>query len=257
MARRAQAVTRLGLALVLGLVGTPARAEPPSPRHALARQLGDEAAVIEAAITTVSDKLATLDAVRLARLRALYPVLRTRSVRARAGARLIVERELAERRLLADELDLLRGAAERTARDSSALATLASPPALVSPSSGTIARRFGTFTHERSRATLSRRGIDLEVELHAPVVAPADGIVRFAGPIRGLDQGVVIDHGGYVSVIAKLDEIAVPQGAPVTAGARIARAARRRVYLEVRAGLGPGGRPIDPEPLLHPSPQTR
>jgi len=77
--------------------------------------------------------------------------------------------------------------------------------------------------------------------------------VRYAGPIRGLDQGVILDHGGYLTVIGKLGELALPVGAPIAAGDRIGRAARHRVYLEVRVKLGPGGLPIDPEPLLEPS----
>jgi septal ring factor EnvC (AmiA/AmiB activator) len=74
--------------------------------------------------------------------------------------------------------------------------------------------------------------------------------VRYAGPIRGLDQGVILDHGGYLTVIAKLGEVALPVGAPIAAGDRIGRAARHRVYFELRIKLGPGGLPIDPEPLL-------
>jgi septal ring factor EnvC (AmiA/AmiB activator) len=104
--------------------------------------------------------------------------------------------------------------------------------------------------HERSKATLSRRGIDLEVDDHRPVTAPAAGTVRYAGPIRGLDQGVIIDHGTFVTVLAKLSDVALPIGTRLAAGDRIGRAARHRVYLEVRIKLGPGGMPLDPEPLL-------
>ena len=107
--------------------------------------------------------------------------------------------------------------------------------------------------HERSKTTLARRGIDLDVETRAPAHAPADGIVRYAGPIRGLESGVILDHGTYFTVIAKLGEVSVPVGAPVARGDKLGRAARQRVYLEVRVKLGPGGRPIDPEPLLRPT----
>jgi murein DD-endopeptidase MepM/ murein hydrolase activator NlpD len=61
---------------------------------------------------------------------------------------------------------------------------------------------------------------------------------------------VIVDHGSYLTVIAKLGELAVPAGAPVSRGDRLGRAARHRVYFEVRVELGPGGLPIDPEPLL-------
>ena len=74
--------------------------------------------------------------------------------------------------------------------------------------------------------------------------------MRYAGAIRGLDHGVILDHGDYLTIVAKLGEVAIPVGTRVTKGDRIGRAARSRVYLEVRAKVGAGGLPIDPEPLL-------
>jgi len=74
--------------------------------------------------------------------------------------------------------------------------------------------------------------------------------VRYAGPIRGLDHGVILDHGDYVTVLGKLGDLALPVGMHLARGTRIGRAARHRVYFEVRVKLGPGGLPIDPEPLL-------
>ena len=50
--------------------------------------------------------------------------------------------------------------------------------------------------------------------------------------------------------MAKLGELAVPVGAHVARGDRLGRAARSRVYFEVRVKVGPGGMPVDPEPLL-------
>jgi len=74
--------------------------------------------------------------------------------------------------------------------------------------------------------------------------------VRYAGPIRGLDDGIILDCGEFYTVIAKLADLAVPVGAPIHRGDRIGHAARYRVYFEVRVKLGPGGLPIDPEPLF-------
>ncbi|HEY0988959.1 MAG TPA: M23 family metallopeptidase, partial [Kofleriaceae bacterium] len=155
-----------------------------------------------------------------------------------------------ERAAFADEVARLRAARDRVAGEALQLSSLALPGELVRPARGKIARSFGTLEHERSKATLSRRGIDIEVEDASPVVAPAAGTVRYAGAIRGLDQGIIIDCGTYVTVVAKLGDVTLPVGAPITAGDRIGRAARHRVYLEVRVKLGPGGLPIDPEPLL-------
>ncbi|HEU4732594.1 MAG TPA: M23 family metallopeptidase, partial [Kofleriaceae bacterium] len=170
--------------------------------------------------------------------------------RRRAAARVLLARDRGERALLADELAQLSRARDRVANDARRAAAIGLPSELAPAARGKIARRFGTVEHDRSGAILSRRGIDIEVAEHAPVRAPAPGTVRYAGPIRGLDHGVILDHGDYVTVIAKLGEVALPVGAPVAAGDRLGRAARHRVYLEVRVKLGPGGLPIDPEPLI-------
>lgn len=244
--------------LVLIALTSVASAEDPR----LSAQLAEELAVITKTIGTVTAKLADADTVRVKRLRAAYRVLRSplrstassddrmAAARRRAGARLLVDRDAAERTLLADEASRLRGAHERTVVATSKLPTITLPTSIAAPVRGTIARRFGTLEHERSKATLSRRGIDLEVEAHASVSAPADGTVRYAGPIRGLDDGVIIEHGDYVTVIAKLDTVSIPVGTRVVRGDRIGHAARHRVYLEVRVRIGAGGIPIDPEPLL-------
>ena len=248
--------------LALAALAAPARADdapaPHDPRAALARQLADEAATIDRALDTGVEKLGAIDAARARRLAAAARVLdgvgaagaEMAAARRRAAARLLVERDLAERRLLADEATALRAARIRRDADALRVAALALPDGLARPVKGAIARRFGTLRHERSKATLARRGLDFDVEARAPVDAPADGVVRYAGPIRGLDAGVVLDHGDYLTILGKLGELAVPAGAPVRRGDRLGRAARHRVYLEVRAKVGPGGLPIDPEPLL-------
>jgi murein hydrolase activator len=235
----------------------PARDPEPAIRDALARQLDDEAQAVERAISAAGDKLAAAQLTRTQRLRAAYRVVQAApgddamaTARARAAARLLVDRDGGERAVFADEVARLHAARDRIAGEARQLPAVALPGELVRPARGKIARSFGTLEHERSKATLSRRGIDIEVEDGSPVVAPAAGIVRYAGAIRGLDQGVIIDCGTYVTVLAKLGAIALPVGAPIAAGDRIGRAARYRVYLEVRVKLGPGGLPIDPEPLL-------
>ena len=234
-------------------------------RTHLTQQLAAENAAIDSAIAAVADKLAITDDERARRLGAAYralhaPPLREprrqpdrdalAAARRRAAARMLVARDLDERRLLADELAQLQTAKQRNTTETARVASIELPATLARPAKGTIARKFGTFVHERSKAMLSRRGIDIEVESQAAVVATADGIVRYAGPIRGLDRGVVIDHGSFFTVIAKLGELAVPIGVPIKRGDRVGRAARHRAYVEVRVKIGPSGLPIDPEPLF-------
>ncbi|HEX2688134.1 MAG TPA: peptidoglycan DD-metalloendopeptidase family protein [Kofleriaceae bacterium] len=248
----------------------------PGPMIALARQLDDETAVTDRALEAIADKLAAVQLTRIKRLGAALRLVRAGPgddamglARRRAAARLLVARDAGERALLVEEAAQLRASRDRIAGEIAQLPSIAlpgtspggtspggtspggtSPGPLAPPALGPIVRHFGTLTHERSKAMLSRRGIDIEVDGRSPVTAPAAGTVRYAGPIRGLDQGVILDHGAYVTVVAKLGEVALPVGAPIAAGDRIGRAARHRVYFEVRVKLGPGGLPIDPEPLL-------
>lgn len=66
------------------------------------------------------------------------------------------------------------------------------------------------------------RGIDLEpTSADAPVVAPAAGVIAFAGPVAG--RGVVtVDHGdGYVTTLEPVLPLVTP-GTPVVSGERIA-----------------------------------
>jgi murein DD-endopeptidase MepM/ murein hydrolase activator NlpD len=234
-----------------------ALAAPPSVHDALVHQLDDESAAVERALAAVADKLSAAQLARTRRLRAAYRLIQAppgddamAAARLRAAARLLLDRDGSERAELSDEIARLRAAKERIAGEAARLPALAPPSELGWPARGKIARHFGTLPHDRSKATLSRRGLDIDVDEGSAVVAPAAGTVRYAGPIRGLDQGVILDSGGYVVVLAKLAEVSLPVGAPIGRGDRIGRAARHRVYLEVRIKLGPGGLPIDPEPLI-------
>ncbi len=258
--RFASALAAIVLATVPAQAGDPP--PPPDPHVALTDQLAAELQTLETTIATVDDKLADADAQRLRRLRAAYRILRAplspdaspaermASARRRAAARLLADRDRTERALLADEAAQLAAARTTTVTASTQVPSLTLPESIARPAQGTIARHFGTYVHDRSRATLSRRGLDFSTEWHAPAVAPADGVVKYAGPIRGLDHGVILDHGDYLTIVAKLAELSIPVGASVHRGDPLGRADINRVYLEVRAKIGPGGIPIDPEPLL-------
>lgn len=243
------------------------RAAPPPPAapdaHAsLGEQLSAESGALSKTLAMVVDKLETADALRLRHVRAAARLLhaplpegasaddRLSFARRRAAARLLLERDAAERGLLADEVAHLRAADTRLSADTAGLSALHLPTELSWPARGAVSRHFGPFVHEHSKAMLSRRGIDIDVDDRAPAIAPADGTVRYAGPIRGLDFGVILDHGDYLTVIAKLADPALPIGTKVTRGDHIGRAARHRIYFELRAKAGPGGLPIDPEPYL-------
>jgi len=210
----------------------------------------------------VTVKLAERADIRAHRLRAAYKLLRgvgsplgvapehrLAVARSRATARWLLARDRDEVDQLADELGKLT-AALGVLDDQLAAVEPPPPITLTRPVAGPIARSFGTLSHGPSRATLTRRGLDFDAQHGERVQAPADGVVRYAGPIRGLDQGVILDHGGLWTVVAKLGSLEVRAGDPVTRGRTLGHPARRRVYLEVRMQLGPGGVPIDPAPML-------
>ncbi len=237
--------------------------DPPVP-SSVADLLAAQLASASRAHGQVEAKRAERAAARQQRLRIAYKLLRGAGspltvaperrmavARSRATARLLLARDQAEVTQLADEARLLAAAIARIERDR-AVPLMAVPVPLARPVAGAVARRFGTVVHERSGAILARRGVDFDVLADADVVAPAAGVIRYAGPIRGLDHGVIIDHGGYWTVIAKLAPVAFAPDVPVARGGRIGHPLKRRVYLEVRLGVGPGGTPVDPEPLLAP-----
>lgn len=233
----------------------------------LSRHLEDEQAAVAAAAQVTDEKLAAARAVLAQRAAVSYRVLRhtpapgaraaassegtAAAVRSRAAARWLLARDGDEVALLADEQARLTASRQRLVAAAARVAALPLPPRqLPWPAPGSIARGFGPFAHERSGATLSRRGLDLEVAESAAARAVAAGTVVFAGPIRGLDEGVLVDHGDYLTLIAKLADVAVTSGQAVAAGQPLGQAARRRLYLELRLPLVPAGIPIDPAPFL-------
>ena len=65
--------------------------------------------------------------------------------------------------------------------------------------------------------TAGHRGIDLAAASGVPIVAPAAGVIRFAGPVAG--RGVIsIDHGGGVLSAIEPIEAAVAAGTAVAPG---------------------------------------
>lgn len=97
------------------------------------------------------------------------------------------------------------------------------------------------------------KGADIKAPLGTPVVATADGVVKFSGTMNGYGNIVVIDHGdGIESAYGHLLEREVAVGESVTQGEPIGktgatgRATTPHVHYEVREN----GVPIDPQIFL-------
>ena len=68
------------------------------------------------------------------------------------------------------------------------------------------------------------RGLTLATTRGMPVTAPADGIIKFAGPFRDYDGVLIIDHGGgWLSLIVNVASTLRP-GDKVTIGQELGRA---------------------------------
>jgi septal ring factor EnvC (AmiA/AmiB activator) len=90
---------------------------------------------------------------------------------------------------------------------------------VILPTAGEVVLRYGQAD---SRGTVSR-GIRVSADPGAPIVAPMDGVVRFAGPFRGYGRILILEHGdGYHSTIAGVGRIDARIGQEVLAGEPIA-----------------------------------
>jgi septal ring factor EnvC (AmiA/AmiB activator) len=137
----------------------------------------------------------------------------------------------------------------------SQVASLAVPPLgtfsqargrLAFPAQGRMVQAFG----ERLSTGGEARGMTLETQPAAQIVAPYDGQVVFAGPFRDYGQLLIIEHGeGYHMLLAGFERIDSAVNQTLLAGEPVGvmpAAESSRLYIELRQG----GRPINPLPWL-------
>jgi murein hydrolase activator len=113
-------------------------------------------------------------------------------------------------------------------------------PAYIAPARGTILSGFGEVTQTGYR----ERGIRMQTAPSSPLVAPAAGVVTFAGRYRSYGNIIIIDHGGgWTTLIAFVEQLGVVKGNRVNKGSAIgtARVANPEIMVELRRN----GRPID------------
>lgn len=139
-----------------------------------------------------------------------------------ASDRVLAGRETLERRPSATARAI---AAELLAEDPVPVFDRAPPdtglPAIhyVLPADASVTRGFGEVEGSGIRA----RSLTLASARGLPVVAPASGIIRFAGPFETYDGIVIIDHGkGWLTVLTNV-ETPARVGAWVRVGERFAR----------------------------------
>ena len=223
---------------------------------AVAPELGAEARALGAEIEALDLLRLEIDAERAALVaarRALGKEARAieRLVRRKANtrSRTVAERAAESERLaaLAAEaaglralLSELRAAAVAEARSDFTAARGTMP----FPARGRLAERFG----ERTAFGTLARGVTIETQPGAQVIAPHDGRVVFAGPFRSYGQLLIIAHGErYHTLLAGLSRIGGVVGQLVLAGEPVGRmsedeGAKPLLYLEVRRD----GEPVNP-----------
>lgn len=170
----------------------------------------------------------------------------------------IAQKTMLERRLAADADTDARAADDLAAKLKAMgvdpnkapprVALGAAPASLVTPVRGVMIRRFG----QRAAGALGSDGLTWRALPGATVIAPAAGVVEFAGPMKGWGGVVIVRIGGdYHLVLAGLDAISAVQDRPVSAGQALGRMADTRsgqpeLYLEARKG----SEPVDPSSWL-------
>ena len=122
--------------------------------------------------------------------------------------------------------------------DLAAQRTASSAALFVMPVAGNITRAYQKNVND---------GIDIASSAGAPVKAAAAGLVAAVTKDPGGNPILVLKHaGGLLTVYTGIGAITVAQGASVTRGQVIAKAAGSTVHFEVRQGL----EAVDPLPYL-------
>lgn len=129
---------------------------------------------------------------------------------------------------------------------------LASTPA-IRPTTGWTSSRFGYRISPFTGGKEFHQGIDIATRRDTPVVAPADGTVKFAGRKGRLGKTLVVDHGnGVVTRYGHLNKLLVERGTRVKRGDKVAlvgntgRSTAPHLHYEVHLN----GLPVNPKKYI-------
>ena len=117
------------------------------------------------------------------------------------------------------------------------------------PTRGRVTSRYGSRRHPLTGRTQMHEGIDLGAPTGTPIVATADGVVKFSGLRGGYGRTVIIDHGyGFQTLYGHASKLVVRSGQRVKHGQVIAYVGSSGVstgshlHYEVHVS----GRPVNP-----------
>lgn len=209
-----------------------------------ARQARDEVAKHRADLAIQQKEMTTLLAERTKLVKATQTERTTVKNRAATLARQaqnlsdlmskLMAQESAKTKTAVSSADLLAAPAGRVSIPASLVGKM--------PVRGDVLVGFG----QRDRLGELSKGVRLKPRAGALAIAPASGIVAFAGPFRGYGQMVILKNkGSFYTVVAGLESVNVDAGQKVSAGepiGGIASSGDTGVYFELRQN----GNPIDP-----------
>lgn len=117
---------------------------------------------------------------------------------------------------------------------------------------GVIIRSFGTQPHASLPGiTIDSKGIDIETEENASVMAIFGGEVTSVFSIPGAGDNVIVTHGAYKSVYTHLKDVTVSKGSQISAKERIGKVlsdgSSNIAHLEIWKVSSKGGQPQNPE----------
>jgi len=113
-----------------------------------------------------------------------------------------------------------REAAER-ARNAEPKFNQQSPAGFIMPAGGWITSGFGTRRHPILGTVRNHAGVDVSGARGNPVWAVQGGIVITAGSLGGYGKTVIVDHGGYRTLYAHMNDIKVRVGDEIPQGTRV------------------------------------
>ena len=214
-------------------------------REAAREELARVAGALQEHVALLREQAALAQAQRLA----LVDVVSSLASEASHGRRVVRELEVADAELtrLVEELE--------AALPASGFGALRGR--LPFPAQGVVEVPYGKVVNPRFNTVTVQKGLDIRAPAGAPVRAVADGRAAWVGWLRGYGNLVILDHGdGYHSLVAHLADLAVAQGAAVTAGQVLGQVGDTGslkgayLYFEIRKR----GQALDPGPWLAASP---
>jgi murein DD-endopeptidase MepM/ murein hydrolase activator NlpD len=130
---------------------------------------------------------------------------------------------------------------------------LAATPAIAPVRGGWVTSRFGYRRDPFTGMVKHHDGLDISSRLGTTIVAPADGVVTFAGTKPGYGKVIVIDHGygistryGHNSRFYVSHGDIVKRGMPIAAVGNTGRSTGPHSHYEVRIN----GLSVDPEKFI-------